>query len=1021
MQDKIGKLQLNYQKWMDQQKENSKTETVKSEKAVPKPMNEPEDMEVSDEDEEEEMPFVQSHNEAPITKIEKTVVKLKEEKITPKISQVGFHDQTENFLSSRPIIKCKLENIDDYKISIDNIFSDETKIDEDLHNSNGKRPLLFLFEDDDDDDEFGGKRKKKLSIKKESKEEEEDTLEKFMKENDRQKNAEDLMNKNMKEKKLYEVKTRSGNITTNDLTNGDQKKKNIKIHCEITNVLPDESLETPLLNSHVIDNLNEDEDDDDTLEGLVASLKNPGKNKSEMLKTDHSRVYYKKFRKIFYNEIPEISKISDHKIHQLRQQWEIHVRGRRCPRPITEWAHCGFSIRILDTLKAHEFTKSTPIQSQSLPIILSGRNMIGIAKTGSGKTLAFLLPLLRHVMDQPPLDSGDGPIAIIMVPTRELCLQIFKECRRFTKSLDLNVVPVYGGTGIADQIAELRRGANIIVCTPGRMIDLLVANNGRVTNLRRVTYVVIDEADRMFDMGFEPQVKKILDNIRPDRQLVMFSATFPKPMETLARAYLDKPIAIIIGGRSVVCSDIEQHIILIEEDKKYLKLLELLGIYTLQGSVLVFVERQETADEIQKSLLSNMYTSFALHGGVDQYDRASIISDFKAGIVTVLVATSVAARGLDVKKLICVINFDCPNHYEDYVHRCGRTGRAGNKGFAFTFITQDQDNLAGDLVKALELSHIPIPEQLDLMWKAYVARMAKEGKQVRLTHHGTIYRGKGFRFDHKEMKLAENEKKDKMNVMGVPVIDSDEENDEKLKTVENTINDFMGKWKTVNTDVTVDSDKPMNQLINIDDGKNMKNFTGSRFEDIAQPPTLQTDNGEKPPGIVEIPKEDGVFDEIRSIRHSEAAKRAAEKLNRMLNYNKTTNESSIDNYRKLYIAEIDINDLPQTARLRLTSRQFVTEIQEITKVGISVRGTYIDPSKKKEKKKISETGVLPLSVSNNIFLNLEAPEEKKLHIRLESYNENDISYAKQEIKRILREELTKIPIQYSVHRGRFKF
>lgn len=214
-----------------------------------------------------------------------------------------------------------------------------------------------------------------------------------------------------------------------------------------------------------------------------------------------------------------------------------------------------------------------------------------------------------------------------------------------------------------------------VVCTPGRMIDMLAANSGRVTNLKRVTYTVIDEADRMFDMGFEPQVMRIVDNIRPDRQTVMFSATFPRQMEALARRILNKPIEIQVGGRSVVCKDVEQNVVIIEEEQKFLKLLELLGMYSQHGSVIVFVEKQESADILLRDLIKSSYSCLSLHGGIDQYDRDSTINDFKSGKVKILVATSVAARGLDVKQLILVVNYDCPNHYEDYVHRCGRTGR----------------------------------------------------------------------------------------------------------------------------------------------------------------------------------------------------------------------------------------------------------------------------------------------------------------------------------------------------------
>ena len=310
------------------------------------------------------------------------------------------------------------------------------------------------------------------------------------------------------------------------------------------------------------------------------------KTKSEMVFTDHSKVYYRPFRKNFYVEVPELGNMKPEEVDAYREELEgIKVKGKNCPKPIKTWAQCGVSFKVLECLKKNNFDRPTPIQAQAIPIIMSGRDMIGIAKTGSGKTLAFLIPMFRHILDQPPLEVDDGPIAVIMTPTRELATQITKECKKFSKYLNLNVVAVYGGTNISEQIAELKRGTEIIVCTPGRMIDMLAANNGRVTNLRRITYVVLDEADRMFDMGFEPQVTKILDNIRPDKQIVMYSATFPRKMEDLARKALNKPIEVTVGGRSVVCKDVEQHVLVIDEDTKYLKLLELLGIFYLRNII----------------------------------------------------------------------------------------------------------------------------------------------------------------------------------------------------------------------------------------------------------------------------------------------------------------------------------------------------------------------------------------------------------------------------------------------------
>lgn len=240
----------------------------------------------------------------------------------------------------------------------------------------------------------------------------------------------------------------------------------------------------------------EQEDIKDTAANLAT------KQKKELPKIDHTKVEYSEFKKNFYVEVPEISRMTTEEVDAYKTELEgIQVKGKGCPRPIRTWAQCGVSKKEMDTLKKLCFEKPTPIQCQAIPAIMSGRDLIGIAKTGSGKTLAFLIPMFRHILDQPQLEDTDGPISIVMAPTRELCMQIGKDIKRFSKSLGLRVVCVYGGTGISEQIAELKRGAEIIVCTPGRMIDMLAANSGRVTNLRRVTYIVLDEADRMFDMG----------------------------------------------------------------------------------------------------------------------------------------------------------------------------------------------------------------------------------------------------------------------------------------------------------------------------------------------------------------------------------------------------------------------------------------------------------------------------------------------------------------------------------------
>lgn len=410
------------------------------------------------------------------------------------------------------------------------------------------------------------------------------------------------------------------------------------------------------------------EEEGENLHETAAGIAN--KQKRELAKVDHSTTEYMPLRKSFYVEVPEISRMTQEEVDLYKEELEgIRVKGKGCPKPIKSWAQCGVTKKELEILKKLGYEKPTPIQCQAIPAIMSGRDLIGIAKTGSGKTLAFLLPMFRHILDQPPLADGDGPIALILTPTRELCMQIGRDSKKFTKPLGLSHVCVYGGTEISKQIAELKRGAEIIVCTPGRMIDMLAANSGRVTNLRRVTYIVLDEADRMFDMGFEPQVMRIMENIRPDRQTVLFSATFPRQMEALARRILTRPVEVQVGGRSIVCKEVEQHVVVLEEDQKFYKLLEILGHYQKQGSIIVFVDKQEHADTLLKDLMKASYPCMSLHGGIDQCDRDSTIMDFKAGRTKLLVATSVAARGLDVKQLVLVVNYDCPNHYEDYVHR----------------------------------------------------------------------------------------------------------------------------------------------------------------------------------------------------------------------------------------------------------------------------------------------------------------------------------------------------------------
>ncbi|XP_075260075.1 putative ATP-dependent RNA helicase DDX46 isoform X3 [Convolutriloba macropyga] len=755
----------------------------------------------------------------------------------------------------------------------------------------------------------------------------------------------------------------------------------------------------------------------------------------KLVQVDHSKIEYPPFNKNFYVEVPEIARMNKTEVAKYRENDldGTKVKGANCPKPVKSWVQTGVSKAVLSVLKKNKYEAPTPIQAQALPVIMSGRDMLGIAQTGCGKTLAFLIPMFRHVLDQPFLEEGDGPIAVLMTPTRELALQTFKECKKFTKPLGIRVVCVYGGTGISEQIAELKVGCEIIVCTPGRMIDMLAANSGRVTNLRRCTYCVLDEADRMFDMGFEPQVMRIMDNMRPDRQTVMFSATFPRQMETLARRILDNPIEITVGGRSVVCPDVEQNVVIMDdEDIKFYKLLELLGLFSEMGSSLVFVERQEDADKLLKRLMDASYSCLALHGGLDQYDRDSVISDFRMGVCTLLIATSVAARGLDVRSLYLVVNYDCPSHYEDYVHRCGRTGRAGNKGVAYTFITTDQGRLAGDVLKAFQLSKVEVPQALQELWDEYVAEQKAQGKEVYRTGG---FGGKGFKFDDTEREMdAERKKLQKISHgMG----ESDDEDDQIIESKIEQMFDTKKSVKTVEPSAeekaalaeqyrlaeqaqkTLDAPVIFTGNQNIDNKmkqarelalKMLKNpqhaskFAAEMTNAIHRPPNAQSQQASKDKSFMDAANaflRTGTFS--TGSNSKSAAEQAAEKLNRKLNYQRTMDTSSshqmeVDAHMMTkYEEELEINDFPATARFKVLSRETLTHLAEYSDCMITVKGQYYPPGH-------------------------NPPEgERKLFLAIESIHERGVAICKAELVRIIKEELIRLQSsQGTRQQGRYK-
>ncbi|KAI5613598.1 putative ATP-dependent RNA helicase DDX17, partial [Silurus asotus] len=423
-----------------------------------------------------------------------------------------------------------------------------------------------------------------------------------------------------------------------------------------------------------------------------------------------------KFEKNFYSEHPEIQRMSQYDIEEFCRKNEITVRGSGCPKPVPNFHHAQFPQYVMDVLLQQNFKEPTAIQAQGFPLALSGRDMVGIAQTGSGKTLAYLLPAIVHINHQPYLERGDGPICLVLAPTRELAQQVQQVAYDYGKSSRIKSTCVYGGAPKGPQIRDLERGVEICIATPGRLIDFLEAGK---TNLRRCTYLVLDEADRMLDMGFEPQIRKILDQIRPDRQTLMWSATWPKEVRQLAEDFLHDYIQINIGALELSANhNILQIVDVCMESEKDNKLIQLMEeiMAEKENKTIIFVETKKRCDELTRRMRRDGWPAMCIHGDKSQPERDWVLTEFRSGKAPILIATDVASRGLDVEDVKFVINYDYPNSSEDYVHRIGRTARSTNKGTAYTFFTPGNLRQARDLVRVLEEARQAInPKLLQLV------------------------------------------------------------------------------------------------------------------------------------------------------------------------------------------------------------------------------------------------------------------------------------------------------------------
>ena len=421
----------------------------------------------------------------------------------------------------------------------------------------------------------------------------------------------------------------------------------------------------------------------------------------------------------------------------FREDFSISARGGNIPHPLRSWEESEIPQVLLEEIERIGYKEPSPIQRQAIPIGLQNRDIIGIAETGSGKTAAFVIPMLSFILKLPVFTDENrhlGPYALIMAPTRELAQQIETEAKKFAAPLGYTCVSIVGGRAVQEQQFNLREGAEIIIATPGRLKDILEQH---VLVLSQCRYVVMDEADRMVNLGFEADLTYILDQLPGDamdgedegekmdvdgeltkkgrtRVTTLFSATMPPAVERLARKYLKKPATITIGEAGRAVDTVEQKVEFVNGDeKKKQRMLDILNSGQYGSPIIVFVNQKKTADMVAKDLSRAGWSTSTLHSGKNQEQREAALQALRTGDADILVATDLAGRGIDVQDVTLVINYQMANTIEAYVHRIGRTGRAGKMGTAITFLTNDDDEVMYDLRQEISKSPVSkVPTEL---------------------------------------------------------------------------------------------------------------------------------------------------------------------------------------------------------------------------------------------------------------------------------------------------------------------
>ncbi|KAF8159855.1 ATP-dependent RNA helicase ded-1 [Crassisporium funariophilum] len=427
----------------------------------------------------------------------------------------------------------------------------------------------------------------------------------------------------------------------------------------------------------------------------------------------------------------------------------VEATGAGVPDPILSFTSPPLDPLLLENIGLAMYTTPTPVQKYSVPIVAGGRDLMACAQTGSGKTGGFLFPILSasfQVGPRAPPEQAGGqgygrsrkayPTALILAPTRELVSQIHEEARKFAYRSWVRPAVVYGGADINQQLRSIERGCDLLSATPGRLVDLI--ERGRIS-LANIKYLVLDEADRMLDMGFEPQIRRIVQGEdmpgTSERQTLMFSATFPRDIQMLAKDFLKDYVFLSVGRVGSTSENITQKIEYVEDNDKRSVLLDILASQSKEdlGLTLVFVETKRMADMLSDFLMGNNLPATSIHGDRTQREREMALQTFRTGRTPIMVATAVAARGLDIPNVTHVVNYDLPSDIDDYVHRIGRTGRAGNTGVSTAFFNRGNKNIVRDLVELLREANQEIPG-----WLETVAHEASYGG-------GTGFRGRGGR------------------------------------------------------------------------------------------------------------------------------------------------------------------------------------------------------------------------------------------------------------------------------------